>query len=95
MSSKKITLKGFITVPVDRLEHVRSALPQHILLTREEPGCLFFDVTENATIIGQFDVYEEFSNRASFEAHQQRGARSNWAHVTKGIARQYTISEDS
>jgi len=93
MSTGKITLQGHIDVPAERLEEVRSALPVHISLTQKEPGCLSFNVTENANITGRFDVYEEFATREAFDTHQKRGAASTWAEITAGIPRHYSISE--
>jgi len=93
MTSAKITLQGHIIVPKDRLEQIRKALPLHIALTRAETGCLIFNVTENTTQPGHFDVYEEFSNRTAFDAHQKRGAASDWAKITDGVPRHFQISE--
>lgn len=92
MNSRKITLQGYIQVPEDRMQAIRAALPAHIALTRQEPGCLTFNVTENPTIAGRFDVYEEFSDRQAFDAHQKRGANSAWAEITVGIPRSYQIT---
>ncbi len=91
-TSGKITLQGYIEVPENRLASIRAALPRHISLTRQEPGCLTFNVTENPEISGRFDVYEEFSDKQAFDAHQQRGAKSEWADITRGIPRHYRIS---
>jgi quinol monooxygenase YgiN len=87
-----VKLTGHITVPADRLDAVRAALLDHIRLTRAEPGCLSFNVTENASHPGRFDVAEEFTDAKAFEAHQTRAAASPWAEITKGIPRDYTVT---
>lgn len=38
----KVILKGFILVPEEELETVKSALPIHMRLTKSEAGCLVF-----------------------------------------------------
>lgn len=43
----KVILKGFILVPEEELETVKSALPIHMRLTKREAGCLVFQVVEN------------------------------------------------
>ncbi|MCG7492123.1 putative quinol monooxygenase [Thalassobius sp. Cn5-15] len=91
MSHKHIHLTGAMICPPERLEAVRAALPDHIRLTRAEPGCLRFEVTEGSG--GRFEVDELFSDRAAFDAHQARGAASVWAKVTAGLPREYEISE--
>lgn len=95
MSTGKITLMGQIDVPKDRLTEVSAALPLHIKLSRAETGCLIFNVTPNPDHKGRFDVYEEFSNRATFDAHQKRVASSAWGQITQGIPRSYEQTEDS
>ena len=87
-----VTLTGHIDVPPARLEAVRAALPEHIRLTRAEPGCLRFEVTELAEPAGRFAVAEEFADAAAFAAHQARAGASDWARVTAGIARDYRVT---
>jgi len=89
----KIRLTGFISVPADRLDIVRAALPDHIRLTLAEPGCVSFDVTEDPDVPGRFNVAEIFADRVSFDAHQSRMKSSPWAKVTAGIAREYQITK--
>jgi quinol monooxygenase YgiN len=91
----EITLTGYIDVPADRLDAVAAALPAHIALTRQEPGCLSFDVTPDADVPGRFNVAERFSSRADFDAHQARMKSSPWAEITAGIPRHYQITEES
>ncbi len=89
----KISLIGFIDVPADRYDAVAAALPHHIELTRQEPGCLSFDVTPDRVIPGRFNVSEMFTDRVAFEAHQTRMKASRWAEITQGIPREYSITE--
>ena len=87
-----VELRGYITVPADRLDAVKTALAEHIHLTRAEPGCLSFDVTEDPDIPGRFNVAETFVDADAFNTHQQRGANSNWAKVSEGVPRSYEIT---
>lgn len=87
----RIFLDGHIDVPPERLEEVRAALPEHIRLTLEEPGCLSFQVSESGSVVGRFEVSEVFVDRAAFDAHQQRAKASAWFDVTVGIPRDYAI----
>ncbi|SFK64343.1 putative quinol monooxygenase [Shimia haliotis] len=89
-----ITLTGYIDVPADRLSAVRAALPDHVALTRAEPGCLSFEVTPDATMSGRFNVSERFTDQTAFDAHQTRTKASDWAEVTKDIPRTYQITTD-
>ncbi|NDW52253.1 putative quinol monooxygenase [Aliiroseovarius sp. PrR006] len=88
-----IVLTGHIDVPEDRREAVRAALPVHIDLTRAEPGCLSFLVVEDRCHPGRFNVSERFTDRTAFDAHQARMKTSDWATITAGIPRHYTVTE--
>jgi quinol monooxygenase YgiN len=90
-----VVLEGYIEVPDADAEIVSAALPVHIKLTQEEPGCLEFSVTKDKEIPGRYNVYERFTDTVSFEAHQQRVRESYWGSVTKNVARHYTITEES
>ena len=73
---------------------VRTYLPEHIRLTRAEPGCLKFEVFRSQSDPVRFAVSEVFRDRDAFDAHQARAAATIWARGTAGIPRDYTISED-
>ena len=89
LSAGTFRLEGHIDVPVDRLEAVSIALLEHIRLTREEPGCLFFNVDPCPDVEGRFLVSEAFVDEAAFNAHQDRAKGSEWAKVTEGIERDF------
>jgi quinol monooxygenase YgiN len=87
----KVHLSGYLEVPAAHLDAVRAALPEHIALTRAEPGCLAFSVVQNESFPERFEVGETFADQAAFEQHQQRAQASAWAEVTKGLARHYSV----
>ncbi|WLQ16166.1 antibiotic biosynthesis monooxygenase [Hahella aquimaris] len=89
----KVILKGYIIVPHEDLSAVEQALPTHTQLTVEEEGCLTFQVTKNDGDPNRFDVYEEFVDRAAFNAHQIRAKNSHWGKVTHNVERHYEICE--
>lgn len=80
-------LSGKITIPVEDLARARAALQEHVRLTRAEPGCRAFAVTEQDG--GVFEVSESFDDRAAFEAHQARLKGSAWAAATINAVRDY------
>ena len=85
-------LRGTLTVPEEKRHEVREALGEHVRLTREEPGCLSFEVAEAEP--GVFEVAESFRDAAAFEAHQKRMFHSDWAVRTEGMARNYETWSD-
>lgn len=67
---------------------IRAHLPAHVALSRAEPGCLRFDLTEAAP--GVWQVEELFRDACAFAAHQRRTRASPWGRATAGIARDFT-----
>ena len=86
-----IHLTGTLTCAPEQQQRVRDALPDHIALTRAEPGCLEFEVVETAP--GVFAVSELFTTQAAFDAHQTRTRDSAWFAITQGMPRDFTISK--
>jgi RimJ/RimL family protein N-acetyltransferase/quinol monooxygenase YgiN len=68
---------------------VRQHLARHVELTRQEAGCLLFEVTETADPL-VWQVEEEFASPEWFTRHQERTAASEWGRATAGITRDYT-----
>jgi len=85
-----VSLTGTLTCGPQDAVSVRAALPEHIRLSRAEPGCLHFDVTETAP--GVFAVSEEFTDQAAFEAHQARTRASDWWAKTGHIPRDFQVT---
>ena len=88
-----IRLRGqLICLSEDEAHAVRLHLPQHLALTRAEPGCLTFavDATEDPMV---WEVIEAFRDRASFDAHQARTRDSGWFAATQGILRDFRLDE--
>ncbi len=88
----KVILQGYIIVADNDLEAVVAALDEHSRLTKQEPGCLTFQLSQNAKNINRFDVYEEFVDQAAFQHHQNRIKDSKWAQITSRVERYYQIT---
>ena len=73
------------------VELVRRHLPEHLRLTREEPGCISFGVSETDDPL-IWRVEELFADRAAFDFHQQRTRASEWFTATSAIPRDYEIT---
>jgi quinol monooxygenase YgiN len=70
---------------------VAQFLPDHIVLTRAEPGCLAFNVAQSEDPL-VWTVEELFADQAAFEAHQVRTGASEWARQTAAIRRDYQVT---
>jgi quinol monooxygenase YgiN len=88
-----IRLSGFlICADAADVAIVRDHLPQHIRLTRAEPGCMSFDVTQTSDPL-IWKVDESFTDRAAFDAHQTRTGASDWYRATRHLKRDFSVIE--
>ena len=96
MNVPRVTLTGFLLCrSLEEADRVSQFLPEHIRLTRAETGCLRFEVWRSQSDPCRFAVTETFRDRTAFEAHQARAADTIWARATKGIPRDYAITEET
>ncbi|WP_271894196.1 putative quinol monooxygenase [Candidatus Phyllobacterium onerii] len=87
-----VKLSGFLRCgSIKDIDLVKQYLPDHLRLTRAEPGCISFDVsqTDDALV---WRVEELFIDRAAFDFHQQRTRASEWFSATSTIPRDYNIT---
>lgn len=90
-----VSLSGtLVCASAEQLRSVLDNLPEHILLTRREPGCLHFEVVQRRDEPMLWDVEERFVDQAAFEAHQERTRASVWAEQTRDIVREYRVVTD-
>ena len=87
----KVFLDGLLvaTTAADRAV-IDLYLDDHILLTRAEPGCLKFEVTQDPKKRNVFIVSEEFEEEEDFEFHQERAKASEWGKVSEKLERKFT-----
>lgn len=87
-----VRLSGFLRcASVEDIPLVETHLPEHLRLTRAEPGCISFDVTQTEDPL-IWRVEELFVDRAAFDFHQQRTRASEWFAATSAIPRDYEIT---
>ena len=89
MTMGEATLTGFIEIPAGERPALLPLLSEHIRLTRAEPGCLDFQVSESTERPGWLAVSERFRDAAAFEAHRARAAASPWGAATRHLRRDY------
>ena len=67
---------------------VRDYLPDHIRLSRAEPGCLKFEVSQGDDPL-VWHLEEAFFDATAFAAHQARTAATIWATKTANLIRDF------
>jgi quinol monooxygenase YgiN len=88
-----IHLTGTLTCPTENdLKIVEQYLPDHTRLSRAEPGCLSFNVTQTANpLVWQLD--ETYVDQAAFDAHQTRNRASTWWTKSQNLVRDFKITD--
>ena len=89
----KVVLQGYVLATDQDLPGIEAELPRHIELTLQEEGCLSFQVTQDHENKNRFNVYEEFIDKESFDAHQARAKASPWGAVSANLEKHYNIEE--
>ena len=89
----RVSLSGrLVCASETEVAAVIATLPEHMRLSRAEPGCLSFEVTQTADPL-VWRVEEAFVDRAAFEVHPARTKASEWGRATAGIVRDYEVRE--
>lgn len=90
--AKEVRLTGRLTcASPQEADLVRAHLPEHIRLTRAEPGCLSFEVFQTGDPL-VWHVEERFRDAEAFAFHQNRTRASAWWAATRAISRAYEVS---
>lgn len=71
-----------------------SLLPEHVRLSRAEPGCLRFDIWQDEDPM-IWHLSELFADADAFAAHQQRAGSSDWGLQSHEIERDFAKREIS
>lgn len=87
----EVQLSGYLTCKnSSEADLVVEYLPEHVALTRAEPGCISFVVEQSDNPL-VWTVKERFTDSEAFRAHQARVAASAWGSMTSAIERDYTV----
>ncbi len=88
-----VKLRGYLAVPDTDVALVQKYAPEHIRLSRAEPGCLKFDFWQDPTDPNKFLLDEAFVDREAFDLHTTRARASEWGQVSAHLERHFTIEE--
>lgn len=88
MDRPMVALEGHLAC-ADRAQMLTalSLLPDHTRLSRAEPGCLQFEVTQDAANPMIWHLSELFADADAFAAHQARSRASTWGEGSAGLTR--------
>ncbi|OJH43379.1 GNAT family N-acetyltransferase [Paracoccus sp. SM22M-07] len=89
LSVPMVELHGSLTcTDMGQMMTALSLLPDHVELSRAEPGCLRFDITQAEDPM-VWTLSEVFADADAFAAHQARTADSVWGRDSGDMARDF------
>ena len=89
--SRNVVVNGTINCEAAEIGMFLAAAAKHIRLSRAEPGCTEFEISQSTDDRCTFLFSERFENRAAFEAHTTRTRASAWWGTTKHMPRDRVI----
>jgi autoinducer 2-degrading protein len=89
----KVILRGYVLACDQDISSIERELSKHIELTLKEAGCLAFQVSQDTENRHRFNVYEEFTDKNSFDVHQARAKSSRWGQVSANLEKHYHITD--
>lgn len=87
--SGNVRLTGTITIPLEEQDRFRPMFIEHAKLTRQEPGCLVFEVAQDILDPVFFRVSELFEDEAAFVFHQERTSAAVWGQQSGHLKRDF------
>ncbi len=86
MTKGNIVLTGQLHIPIAEQVHFKPLLDAHIAATKAEPGCLFFEVSQDPSDPTTLHVSERFRDQAAYDHHQQRGTKNALGQILCAFA---------
>ncbi|MEP6342626.1 MAG: hypothetical protein ABJ275_04865 [Maricaulaceae bacterium] len=90
-----VILTGYLDIPkhirYTSDGHFRELLREHIDVSRAEPGCVFFKISNGFVKRRRLHIVEIFETPDSYHVHQARTHLSEWYRTTRLIERHYNV----
>ena len=80
MGKEAVGVVARIVARPESIDHVKSVLSRAVAPTRQEHGCIVYDLMQNTADSADFTFYEEWTDTAALDAH------SKAPHIAAGHA---------
>lgn len=88
-----LTIVANITAKADQVELVRSELEKLIAITRQEKGCINYDLHQNNERPEHFLFYENWVSRELWQAHMGNQHLKDYMLATEGAVEEFLVNE--
>ncbi|WP_299803454.1 putative quinol monooxygenase [uncultured Shewanella sp.] len=92
-SATPLTIVANITAHADKVEKVKAELLKLIAITRNEQGCLQYDLHQDNDNPAHFTFYENWASRELLQAHMNAQHLKDYVAATEGMVKELTLTE--
>lgn len=89
----KLTIVANIIAHADKVELVKKELLKLIEITRNETGCINYDLHQDNENPAHFMFYENWDSRALWQTHMANQHLADYMAATEGCVAQFTLNE--
>ncbi len=93
MKHNKLTIVASILAKPEKLEFVKSELIKLIEPTRNEEGCINYDLHQDNDNPNQFLFFENWESRELWQAHMKSKHIADYLETTDGAVLEFTLNE--
>lgn len=91
--NKPLTIVGKIEANPDQVDFVRAELLKLIPITRNESGCLQYDLHQDNDNPAVFLFYENWESRELWQQHMSNSHLTRYLKVTEDAVASFTLNE--
>ncbi|WP_136480809.1 putative quinol monooxygenase [Cognatitamlana onchidii] len=93
MSNQQLTVIAKIIAKPEKLELVKTELLKLIHTTRQEAGCINYDLHQDNQNKTHFLFYENWENRQLWQAHMKTKHIADYSKATEGAIENFELQE--
>ena len=93
MSNTKLTIVARILAKAEKRELVKQELLNLIAITRQEEGCINYDLHQDNTNENLFLFYENWTSRELWQKHINNTHIAAYRKATEGAVEEFTLNE--
>jgi quinol monooxygenase YgiN len=93
MNMTQLTIFANIKAQPDKVDLVKTELLKLITMTRNEQGCVNYDLYQDNDNPAQFIFYENWETRELWQAHMSNVHLKEYMQATEGAVETFTLNE--
>lgn len=91
MRNPHVTILAFMPVRPGTEDVLRSAASDVVAKTRTEPGCVSYDLLQNAKDPTKYVFYENFNDQTAFDFHFRQPYVQTWIELAESYGATFDV----